>query len=74
MMGFTSGDSDAGSDHSPSIKLDLTNHNDGEITFPGNDGDDMVENKGDLWKIPISHFSFNGGARTSCGLLIARAQ
>ena len=52
MMGFTSGDSDAGSDHSPSIKLDVINHNDDEITFPDNNGDDMLENKGDLWFTP----------------------
>ena len=59
VMGFTSGHTDAGSDDSPSIKLDLINHDDAEFIFPDNDGDDMLENKGDLWKIPISHFGLN---------------
>ena len=59
MMAFTTGNQYAGSDNSPSIKLDLTNHDDDDVTLPDNKGDDMLENKGDLWKIPISHFSFN---------------
>ena len=42
----------------PYIELDLTSFEDGEVRFPNNPGADMLQNKADLWTIPISDFRF----------------
>ena len=57
VMAFTSGKRDAGSDNLPYLFLDLYTHRNGYVRIPDNPGNDMLENKGDLWKIPISSVS-----------------
>jgi hypothetical protein len=58
VMGFTSGKTHAGSDHSPFIEIGLFNGQKKTVRFPDNPGNDMVGNKGDLWVIPFSNFGF----------------
>ena len=58
-MGFTSGASNAGSDNSHFIEIDLWNHEEKFVRLPDNPGDDMVRNKGDLWTISFSKFGFS---------------
>ena len=58
VMPFTSGISYAGSNYHPYIEIDLKNLEDGEVRFYDNPGNDMLENKGDLWKFAISAFNF----------------
>ena len=47
-MAFTSGSSSAGSGHSPYLYVYLTNEQ-GSTIFYDRYGDDMYQNKGDLW-------------------------
>ena len=56
VMGFTGDKNDAGSDDSPYLFLYLTNLETGYALFPDNTGNDMEQNKGDFWRIPISAF------------------
>jgi hypothetical protein len=49
VMAFTSGARYAGSDDHPYLLVDLFNHEEGAARFPDNPGNDMLENKGDLW-------------------------
>ena len=58
-IAFTSGSKNSGSDHSPYLFLDLTNHDEGYVRFYNRPGDDMQKNKGDLWKFDISSFEIN---------------
>ena len=58
-MGFTSGLPNAQSDHSPYLQISLKNNEEGTVIFPDNPGDDMVQNKGDLWEINMSSFGFS---------------
>ena len=58
-MGFTGNEGDAGSNSSPYLFIDLTNKERGSARFPNNEGNDMSEDKGDLWRIPISDFGFS---------------
>jgi hypothetical protein len=61
VMAFTSGDSSAGSDTSHRIELQLDNdHHTYTADLYDRDGDDMQENKGDLWTLPPSGFNIRG--------------
>ena len=56
LMAFTSGASHAGSDTSHSIQVQLGGHKVGTLQLYDRPGDDMLGNKGDLWKINFSDF------------------
>ena len=59
MAGFTSGATYAGSDDHPYICITLTTGETRErLLHDLQPADDMTQNKGDLWKIPISSFGF----------------
>ena len=57
-MGFTSGKGNAGSDDSPYLYIFLHNKEHRSKRFPDNPGNDMVNNKGDLWEFSLSSFNF----------------
>ena len=59
VMGFTSGIVTAESDHRPYLQISLQNNEEGTVIFPDVPGDDMVQNKGDLWEINLSSFGFS---------------
>ena len=62
-MAFTSGKSDAGSDSSHQIHLDV-NGRTRHLSLYDRPGDDMEKNKGDLWEFEMEEFDFPGNCIT----------
>ncbi|MCG8623624.1 MAG: hypothetical protein MJE68_16730 [Proteobacteria bacterium] len=62
-MAFTSGVDDAGSDTSHIIEVQTIGQVRNLVLYD-RPGDDMQKNKGDLWKINFSDFSFTDGCIT----------
>ena len=58
MNAFTSGKLAAGSDDSPKLAVELKNGETKTIVLYDRPGDDMLANKGDLWKLRIDSFEF----------------
>ena len=58
VMGFTSNVGHAGSDDDHYVLINLKNGEERHLKLYDRKGNDMLENKGDLWKIPIRQFKF----------------
>ena len=59
MILFTSGVKNAGSDDLPYISVRLRNGKTRHVRLYNRPGNDMLPNKGDLWKVVISSFGFS---------------
>ena len=59
MIMFTSGVNHAGSDDSPYISVRLRNGETKHLLLYNRPGNDMLPNKGDLWKVFINSFGFS---------------
>ena len=58
-MAFTSGKEHAGSDSDQSVEVQLKNGDTQSKILYNRPGNDMLENKGDLWNIKFSSFGFS---------------
>ena len=63
-MAFTSGASDAGSDSTHVVEVQLTSGQVRCLPLYDRPGDDMLSHKGDLWKISFTDFHFTDGCIT----------
>ena len=64
IMAFTSGASGAGSDSGHAVEVQLTSGQVQSLPLYDRPGNDMLEHKGDLWKISFTDFHFFDGCIT----------